>query len=333
VSTLTASPSIVSIFNVAAGPVTVTASTTAAGPITASLADGSFVGLSPASVPAPSGVFTLSPGDTDGGDDTLTLSDGTSTLLIPVALGGSEAGNIPTAGANTLTTVLAYIRVLADAPQQPSAANLGLLLNQAVIQVGDELEPILQTVQLNVIDGTSTITLPLDVGDIEKVIYSPGDLNNPGSIPYEVYELGPGVFAEFQMGTQGNYGLAPAGPVMYYQRLSDMSGRIRLQFAPYPPPGFFQLYYHPKLNQFDLNSPNSTIQLDPTYLRMLSLLTAHDVCLQQRDVARAQYLGGLFDKEMAKKKITVGRRNNARTSQTRDVTSEGYSALPTWYPV
>jgi hypothetical protein len=332
VSTLTASPSIVSILNVAAGPVAVTVTTTAAGPITANLADGSFVGVSPNSHAAPTGVFTITPGNTDGGDDVLTLSDGTNTLLIPVALGGSEASNTPTAAQNTLTSLIAYIRVLADAPSQPSNANLGLLLNQAVTQVGDELEPILQCVQLEVVEGTSTVTLPGDVGDIEKVIYSAGDLNMPGSIPYEVIELGPGVFSEFQAGTQGNYGLSPAGPVLYYQRLSDMSGRIRLQFSPYPPPGFIQLYYHPKLNQFDLTNINSTIQLDPTYIRLIALLTAHDVCLQQRDVARAQYLNTLYGTEITKKKNSVGRRNNARTSQVRDVTSMGYSATPTWWP-
>lgn len=330
--TLTATPTIVSIFNVAAGPQTVSVTTTTAGPITASLADGSFVSLSPASIAGTSGTFMLTPTNVNGGDDVLTLSDGTSTVIIPVALGSSAATTTPTTAQNTLQSTIAYIRQISDSPTSPSDANIGILLNQAIMQISDNLAPNLQTVQLPIAFGSSTVTLPADVGDIEKILYNTGDLNNPGSISYELIELGPALFSDFNAGVNGSYGIAVGGPTLYYTRLSDASGRIRLQLAPYPPPGYLVLTYHPRLSTFDLGAPGSILNMDPSYLRLVSLLTAHDVCLTQRDTTRASYFMSQYNGLMGEKKISLGRRDNARTSVVRDVVSAEYAGLPTWWP-
>lgn len=329
--TLTASKTIVSIFNVAAGPLTLTVSTTTAGPISASLQDGSFVSLSPSSVSGSSGSLTLTPINVNGGDDVLTLSDGSSKLLIPISLGSSAATNTPVASQNTLGSIIAYIRLLADSPSAPNDANLGILLNQAVTQVSDALAPNQQTVQLPVVVGTSTMTLPADVGDIIKILYNSGDLNTPGSFSYEAIELAPAEFSDATAGVNGSLGIGVGGPPMYYTRLSDASGRIRLQFAPYPPPGFFVLTYHPRLSTFDLTSPTSLLNIDPTYTRLISLLCAHDICLQQRDTTRASYFKDQYGQLLAEKKITLGRRNNARTSIVRDVMSGDIGVMPTWW--
>lgn len=329
--TLTVTPTIVSIFNVAAGPKTLTVSTTTAGPITASLADGSFVSLAPTSV-GTSGTFTLTPSNVNGGDDILTISDGTSTITVPVALGSSAAATAPITGQDTLQSTIAYIRLIVDSPTSPSDANIGILLNQAITQISDNLAPNLQTVQLPIAFGSSTVTLPSDVGDIEKILYNTGDLNNPGSISYELVELGPAEFSDFNAGVNGSYGIAVGGPTLYYTRLSDAAGRIRLQFAPYPPPGYLVLTYHPRLSTFNLAAPTSILNMDPSYVRLVSLLTAHDVCLMQRDTTRAQYFMSQYTGLMGEKKISSGRRNNARTSVVRDVTSSDYAGLPTWWP-
>lgn len=331
--TLTATPSIVTIFNVAAGPVSIAVTTTNNnGPISASLADGSFVTLSPASVTGSNATFTLTPTNVNGGDDVLTLSDGIVKLQVPIALGSSTAVQTPVTSSNTLANAIAYIRIIADSPTQPSDANIGILLNQAILQVNDELDAVLQTIQLPITFGTSTVTLPPDVMDIENLSYNTGDLNSSGSIPYPLVELGPIDFDNFNAGVGGSYGLTPSGPTLYYKRLSDDSGRIRLQFAPFPPPGFFIVTYHTRGSLYDLTNTGSVSNMDPSYFRLTCLLTAQDVCMKGRDLARANEFKTQYETLVAKKKISSGRRNNARQSVVRDVTSFGYEGLPTWWP-
>jgi hypothetical protein len=327
---LTATPSIVTILNVAAGPVSIAVTTTnSIGPITASLADGSFVTLS-GTVPGASGTFTITPTNPAGGDDVLTLSDGVTTLIVPIALGASVLTTNPTG--TTLGSALSYIRLIADAPTQPTDADLATLLNQALTEVGDAIDQTLSTTSLPVAFGSPTVTLPGDIMDIVTLGYSSALPNVPGAIPYALYEIGPAEFMDFNAGVSSNYGLQPSGPVLYYTRLSDSYGRIRLMFSPLPPTGYLNVTYHPRVSLYDPTNMSSAISLDQNYFELVNLKTCAKVCMKQRDITRAQFFDGQYEKLLARKMISVGRRNNARSSVVRDVTSGNYSSMPPWYP-
>lgn len=329
--TLTAAPSSVVIQNVAAGPVSVVATTTNnTGPITATLADGSFVTVSPSSISAATGTFTITPVNQAGGDDVLTFSDGVTTTQVPIALGASALTSNP--GLVNLTSALAYIRLIADAPTLPVDADLTTMLNFSLTEVGAAISQVLSMTSLAIVFGTPTVTLPADILDIEKLGYSTNLPNVPGSIPYELIEIGPGEFMDFNAGVSSNYGLQPAGPVLYYVRLQDSFGRIRLMFSPLPPAGYLNITYHPRISWFVPGTGGSTVNLDPSLFEIVFLKTCQKVCQKQRDKVRADGFLTEYTQKLAEYKQTNGRRNNARTSVVRDVTSNYYNSMPPWYP-
>jgi hypothetical protein len=339
-SVITPVPSSILFLNASAGSQQIVATYTGYhGTITAAMLDGSFASVSPSSASGPVATFTVNPAGgtsptSNGGSDAvvITAADGT-TINVPINVGGSEPAIATMPGIQTYSGAISYVRALTDCPTYPVDSVIATFLNEALQQVTDDLEPILQTVYIPIQFGISLVTLPYDIGDIVAMAYNTTQPGTVGGIQYELLELGPLEFIDSTQGMPQQYG-GPSygGPTLWFRRISDVSGRITLEFAPEPPPGYLWVQYYSRPILWNASTPSVPTNIDPTLCKLAIYAAAMEVARNRRDEVRVASFEKAYDKLIAKKSEKIGRRKRQRRAVVRDVTTLGSNYTPNWWP-
>ena len=309
------------------------------GTISAAMQDGSFASVSPLSGSGPAVTFTVNPAGgtsfaSNGGNDAvvITAADG-SSVIVPVSIGGSQPPIATLPGIQSLTGALSYVRNITDCPVYPNDSVIATFLNEGLQQVADDLEPVLQTVAIPVVFGNTFATLPYDIGDIVAFAYNTNPPGTPGGIQYELLELGPLEFIDSTQGLPQQYG-GPSygGPTLWFRRISDVSGRITLEFAPQPPPGYLWVNYYSRPIIWNPATPTAVTNIDPTLCRLAVYFAAIEVARNRKDEVRVKSLKQEYAELMQTKREKMGRRHRQRRAVVRDVTTLGDGFLPNWWP-
>lgn len=222
------------------------------------------------------------------------------------------------------------VRSLSNETTKPIDSTVIGFINEGINQVSDELENQFNTVNIALVAAATTLALPSDVNDIEKITYSTALPTAGGVIEYEMQELGVGEFVD----ATGSYPTTFGGPVVYYRRLSDQNGVITLQFYPIAPVGgYINVYYYSRPQTYDPAAPSSTTDLDPAYQILAIYWAVVQVCETKENLrAKAAYFQQKYENLLQKKLYAAKRRSQRRGAMVRDVTSGGAVGVP-WFPL
>ena len=258
------------------------------------------------------------------GSCTVTVSDGTNTVVIPVTV--TLAANPLVAGGYTAAQSIAmvYLRTNENAAGV-SPANVLSLLNTAIGEVSDDLGPVRKYMVLPTIASQNIINLPYDVQDVISASFSTLAPAGAGTQVYRLEQLEQNTFMDFSGGLPGT----GFGPPLAYMVVSDTNGNQIIQLYPPAISGQINLYYRARPIIFS-DTLNSTTNIDPQAQENIILWTCARIMEAREKYPIAKLFMDQYDKNIENDKDIIQRRSAPKSGQVRDVTSQGRPGMPPW---
>ena len=234
---------------------------------------------------------------------------------------------MPTPTGKTQAQALAFVRSITNESSLPSDATVLGFINDGLEQVVTELNALYRVGNVLTSAGATTVQLPADVQQIYKLTYSTLLPTQAGVIEYPMSELGPAGFVD----QTGSNPTVMGGPVIFYRLVEDDTNQITIQIFPLSPGGYINVYYSPRVNQYDPENGSSTTNLDSAYIMAALYWAAARVCENRENFKRVDYFEKKYEALILKERSTIKERRARKGAQVRDVTA-GPTVMPAWFP-
>jgi hypothetical protein len=261
---------------------------------------------------------------------TITDSISLSNVQVFVQIVPDVVRQQPALAQYTASNMIAnvYLRTNENA-NTVSNQNVLFLLNQAMLEVSQSLEPVKLYVSIPVPANGNIVFLPSDVQSIDSMSWSTLQPSAAGTLVYRLTQMDPGTFMDFSGGVPGTGFGNPIAFMVMGDAATATGGNQYIQLYPSPTGGYLNIYYVARPLPFT-DTTSSLTNIDMMAMEPLILWTCARVCEARERTSDADRFQQQYMTVISVYQDSIARRTRPKTGIVRDVTNKGATGAPPW---